>query len=156
MLYREGRKCKTTGLPKLARSKFCRHMNCNVARFDHFCPWLNQAVGQENYRCFLFFLLAHVGLLAYGSVAMGLILGSEVVDRQLLSARYYSAETGEVVQATKLVVMQYLIFNNWALFGVFILCTVMAIVLAGFLGYHLWLAARNQVHFHVVHHLPYP
>lgn len=39
---------------------------------------LPQAVGQDNYRYFLIFLLAHVFLLFYGAAAMIAILYSEV------------------------------------------------------------------------------
>lgn len=143
VLYRRGRKCRTTGLPKLPRSKFCRYMQANVARFDHFCPWLNQAVGQENYRYFLLFLCAHVALLAYGAFCLGAILLSYVYDKNLFDAHFYSPKEQRVVQASWRVILQYVMFNNWALFGVFVLCSVMAIVLACFTGYHLWLAAQN-------------
>ena len=37
VLYHEGSRCRTTGLPKPPRSKFCAVMQCNVARFDHWC-----------------------------------------------------------------------------------------------------------------------
>ena len=60
IIFGPGGVCRTTGVRKIARSKYCRYMRANVARFDHFCPWLNQAVGERNYRVFLGFLLCHV------------------------------------------------------------------------------------------------
>ena len=82
IIFGPGGVCRTTGVRKIARSKYCRYMRANVARFDHFCPWLNQAVGERNYRVFLGFLLVHVALLAYGTVAAGAILRSIVRDEQ--------------------------------------------------------------------------
>jgi len=58
------------GIVKPPRSKYCKLTQAHVARFDHFCPWLNQAVGAENYRWFLAFLLGHCLLLLYGALGM--------------------------------------------------------------------------------------
>ena len=71
------RRCVTMRLPAPARSKFCRVTNRRVARFDHFCVWMNNAVGENNYRYFLGFLLTHVVLCAYGAGLMFAILVGE-------------------------------------------------------------------------------
>jgi hypothetical protein len=143
-LYLEGRpRCRTSGILRPPRSKFCRFMGANVARYDHFCPWLNNAVGQENYAWFLGFLLAHCLLLAYGAAGMLALLASEAQDKQLLEASFYNARLGRPVKANWRIVMQYLIFQNWMIFGVGVLCAVMAIVLFGFFSYHMYLASFN-------------
>ena len=142
-LYPAGRVCPTAKFVKPARSKFCRLMGAHVARFDHFCPWLNQSVGMENYRYFLAFLFAHCLLLTYGAVGMTGLLASDAVDRDLFNAEFYNSSTGVRTKASWTVVLQFLIFQHWGVFAVALLCGVMAIVLLGFTVYHLWLASRN-------------
>jgi hypothetical protein len=35
------------------RAKVCREIASTVERFDHFCPWVEDAVGWRNHRHFL-------------------------------------------------------------------------------------------------------
>ena len=144
-LYPPGRLCPTVGIVKPARSKFCKLMGCHVARFDHFCPWLNQAVGMENYRYFLAFLFAHCLLLGYGSLGMAGLLLSEVHEKDLWNARFFNSQTGRHVTGSWRVIGQYLMHHHWGVVSVFFLCGVMSVVLLGFTLYHLYLAARNEV-----------
>ena len=44
--------------PHLKRAKYCKQIECVVERFDHFCPWVGNAIGLRNYRYFLFFVTA--------------------------------------------------------------------------------------------------
>jgi hypothetical protein len=39
-----------------ARSKYCRVSERCVSRFDHYCPWIGNAVGERNHRDFVVFL----------------------------------------------------------------------------------------------------
>ena len=41
---------------KLLRAKFCRQTKACIWEFDHFCPWVGNAVGRRNYRSFIAFL----------------------------------------------------------------------------------------------------
>ena len=79
------KRCPTMRLQAPARSKFCRVTNRRVARFDHFCSWMNNAIGENNYRYFLGFLLWHVVLCAYGATLMIAIIAGE--------ARIYAARS---------------------------------------------------------------
>jgi palmitoyltransferase len=71
------RRCPTMRFTAPARSKFCRVTNRRVARFDHFCGWMNNAIGENNYRFFLGFLAWHALLCAYGAGLMTAILMGE-------------------------------------------------------------------------------
>ena len=144
VLFASGRVCVTTGLLKPARSKYCKYMRGHVARFDHFCPWLNQTVGEENYRIFLGFLLLHVALLGYGALACLAILRSEVHDKQLFEVTFFNTKTRAEVKASWTIVAQYILFNEPNVCAVLVLCAVMCVVTAGFLGFHLWLVHRGM------------
>ena len=50
------------------------------------CPWVNNAVGEENYRWFLLFLASHALLLAYGAACAALLLRDVVDAKQLMRA----------------------------------------------------------------------
>lgn len=69
---------------KLARSKFDRYSGHQVPRFDHFCGWLGQSIGEENYRCFLVFVTVHTIMAMYGTT-MVIILMSDAGKMLLMS-----------------------------------------------------------------------
>ncbi|CAK0904086.1 unnamed protein product [Prorocentrum cordatum] len=48
------RLCTTTWVLKGPRTKFCVRTNACVREFDHFCGWLNVAIGRGNHRPFIF------------------------------------------------------------------------------------------------------
>merc|ERR1719350_1649666 len=48
------RLCTTTWVLKGLRTKYCVKTGACVEEFDHYCPWLNTAVGKDNHRPFLF------------------------------------------------------------------------------------------------------
>ena len=41
---------------ELLRAKMCRQTDSCIWEFDHFCPWVGNAVGRRNYRSFVAFL----------------------------------------------------------------------------------------------------
>jgi len=49
--------CITCRCKKPTRAKHCRTCNQCVARFDHYCPWINNDVGFYNHRLFLLVLI---------------------------------------------------------------------------------------------------
>ncbi|KAL6079398.1 Palmitoyltransferase zdhhc13 [Balamuthia mandrillaris] len=52
--------CSTCLLPRPLRSKHCKGVDRCVARMDHWCVWLNNAVGLNNHRPFLVLLASIV------------------------------------------------------------------------------------------------
>ncbi|GKY95091.1 hypothetical protein MPSEU_000473100 [Mayamaea pseudoterrestris] len=137
--------CRTTGIPKVARSMFDRHKyNANVPRFDHFCGWVHNTIGEENYRWFLLFLLIHFAMCAYGSLVVWWLFVGEVKEKELLQVTYVDRFTGELIPSSKIIVAQYL-FNRylWEA-GIFMLMSVMAVALVGFLIYHVYLTSYGM------------
>jgi len=136
--------CATCGILKPARSKHCRVMNQCVSRFDHYCIWLNTAVGERNYRYFLAFLVTHVAMLWYGAVATMTIFAQEASDKRLFEATFFSRRSNARVSASWWIIVQYLMHENYELAMCLMLCVVMGSVLTGFVGYHLYLALTNS------------
>jgi palmitoyltransferase len=137
--------CKTTSIIRPARSKFDRHRyNGNVPRFDHFCGWVYNTIGEENYRFFLLFLLMHVVACGYGAAIIAALFYGHLLQRNLLQAVFVDRFTGQEVPATNYLLFQYL-FDRFTLqCAVAILMGVMSVALGFFLGYHIWLTSRGM------------
>jgi hypothetical protein len=144
LLFVAGGRCKTTGIPRLARSKFDRlRHNGNVPRYDHFCGWVYNTIGEENYRYFLLFLLVHVGACAYGSAIILQLFYGHILEQKLLDAVFVDRFSGEQVPVTKWLLFQY-IFDRYTLESALaLLMVVMMVALGMFLSYHIWLTSHN-------------
>ncbi len=66
IIFFEGNECSTCHIPKPARSKHCREKNVCIAVFDHYCIWVNSAVGHYNYKWFYLFVYSNCQMLIYG------------------------------------------------------------------------------------------
>lgn len=144
VLYMPNRICPTVNIRKLARSKYDRMTKRHIARFDHYCAWINQAVGEENYRYFLLFLAIHVFLCWYGTIVTFYIFKNETDEMQLFQAKFISVATGTKMDANKWIVFQFLFAQYMPLAGVFLLLSVMSILLSAFLIFHLHLIVRGM------------
>ena len=144
VLYPKDRHCETCDCRRPARAKHCRICGYCVPRFDHHCPWVNTCVGQENVPFFLLFLATHCAMLWYGTVVIGLIFWSIIDEKKLFEAVFFSSRTKKQHRATAAIVSKYLLSRYAWLAGVGLLAVVMALVLTGFFGYHVYLACTNQ------------
>eukprot|EP01035_Chromulina_nebulosa_P034581 gene34581-46412_t len=77
LLYIEGLHCRTCLVPKIPRSKHCTFCGYCVPIFDHHCIWINQCVGEQNYRYFLTFLLMNSTFFFYAAYVLYYILISD-------------------------------------------------------------------------------
>jgi hypothetical protein len=123
LLYVSDRKCSTKGIPRLARSKFDRFKYYNnVPRFDHFCGWVNNTIGEENYRFFLLFLFVQCAKCMYGASMIGLLFLGEIREKNLFDVVFFNRFTGEELESNYYIVWQFL-FNKYTFeAAVFLVC----------------------------------
>eukprot|EP00526_Cylindrotheca_closterium_P013730 CAMPEP_0113604890 /NCGR_PEP_ID=MMETSP0017_2-20120614/2033_1 /TAXON_ID=2856 /ORGANISM="Cylindrotheca closterium" /LENGTH=353 /DNA_ID=CAMNT_0000513339 /DNA_START=278 /DNA_END=1336 /DNA_ORIENTATION=- /assembly_acc=CAM_ASM_000147 len=145
LIFPPGRRCESTNIIKIPRSKFDRiKYKANIPRYDHFCGWVYNTIGEENYRWFLLFLVVHVIMCSYGSTVCFLLFRGEIRDKQLLELTFFDRATGEEVESTWFIVLQFLFAQETAICTVMIVMGVMALALGGFLGYHVHITSKNQ------------
>jgi len=135
--------CPTTGFRKLPRSKYDRFTNRHVARFDHFCAWVDNSIGEENYRFFLLFLAVHIGMCAYGAIVTYHLLLGEIEDKNLFNAIFFNAQTGQEVNADFWVISHFMFMRHFQLSAIMVLMGAMAVVLGLFMAFHLYMAATG-------------
>jgi len=132
------------GIPRLARSKYDRfHYKQIVPRFDHFCGWVANTVGMENYRWFLLFLLVQTLAMAYGGIVIGLVFYGHLQYLELWNAKLVDRTTGEVFIASKWMMAQFILDHHTMACFVWLLMSVMSVCLALFLTYHIWLTSNG-------------
>ena len=73
--YDTGHFCISTYVRKPLRSKYDRYLKRVVAKYDHYCPWVNNVVGVRNHKRFLIFVLG----LTVG-IPINVVLFSKYVD----------------------------------------------------------------------------
>jgi hypothetical protein len=138
LFFLPDRRCDSTNLIRIPRSKFDRlKYNENVPRYDHFCGWVFNTIGEENYRWFLLFLAVHVFMCAYGGTVCILLFLGEINDKKLLELTFFDRATGENIRSNWFIVFQYLFARNTMEFAALIVMVVMGLALGGFLGYHV-------------------
>jgi len=134
------RDCRTLKFRKVPRSKYDRMTGKCVPKFDHYCVWLNNTVGEENYRFFLLFLVVHQGMLFYGFGAVCCIFATLIRVNGLMDAKYTTGGLHEPIGASYKIILQYFVYKYPHLIALFILSGVMAIVMLCFLSFHLYIS----------------
>jgi palmitoyltransferase ZDHHC4 len=75
VVFRINKHCPTCHRLKPGRSKHCSARGACVARFDHYCIWINNSIGLFNTRYFLAFLVATSFASFYGAfICLSLVL----------------------------------------------------------------------------------
>jgi len=148
VLY-ENRMCPTKHIRKLARSKFDRYSGDHVPRFDHFCSFLNQSVGEENYRLFLLFVGLHAGICGYGTWQVyALALEKFHEGLSFVDPLQMRRESKLLVsKMLKSVMQSYWNAFTWDLaylVGLFLFLLVSTTLLVGFFCFHCYLVGGGM------------
>jgi len=133
------RTCETCGCARVPRSKHCKVVDRCVEKYDHFCPWVNNAIGARNYRYFLLFVFSTAVFLTYASYVLTNVLLHIVEKEQLWNVVFVHSVTKEKSKGDWRVVLQYMIGSWGLMLFLWILAIVMGATLWGFFTYHVYL-----------------
>ena len=139
LMFVENKTCSTCLTLKPPRSKHCDMCGICVPTFDHHCIWLNQCVGELNYKYFLSFLFIHVMFFFYATYVTFYVMFSEVYDQQLFSKTFVNMATRTEHKATPLMIFKYIAYRQLPMTLLCVLAFVMGLAILGFLIYHLYL-----------------
>lgn len=143
LLYFSDRKCNTCGSVRVPRSKHCTVTGQCIARFDHFCGWLNNDVGELNYRWFHTFLIMNFLACFYGTYIYVMLLFGVVIEENLLESVFLTTN-GQHIPASPLIVFQYMISTHLLVIAQAFFLLAIGIMLLGFWSYHMYLTLRNR------------
>lgn len=134
--------CKTCGMVKPARSKHSSQTNRCVSKFDHYCIWINNDVGELNYKWFHLFIIMNFIACFWCAAGYMLTFIAIVKESDLMNAIFVMPDQRRV-KGNPAVVIQYLmskyiipVGQMLFLFG----CSLMAFF---FGSYHWYLTATN-------------
>ena len=143
VLYRP-KECPTLGVTVPARSKFCNTTKRRVAKFDHYCGWFNNVIGENNLRHFIVFLAVHVALCAYVAYLSTAVVYGEVARRGLLVAEFNTRRGPRRLTEDWLLLSKFLVYHYAPLVMLDIFLVVLVIALGSFLVYHLHLINKGM------------
>jgi len=142
-LYFPDRKCHTCGTERVPRSKHCAITGKCIARFDHFCGWLNNDVGELNYRWFHLFLVMNYVACFYGAYLYGAVLYG-IVEQENLMESVFMTPSGQQIQATPIIIVQYMLSMYLIVIAQWFFLIAIGMMLFGFWGYHMYLTMKNR------------
>jgi palmitoyltransferase ZDHHC4 len=134
-IYHPGQKCRTCHFLKPARSKHCSVCKHCISRLDHHCIFINNCVGYGNQHWFLLLLFTTATLITYGgyigisllsSAILGRIPSWGILGKGFTWSQYIQIWAWAMQQMTRIG-------------GVALLCILIAPLVWGLLGYHLYL-----------------
>jgi hypothetical protein len=88
-------KCARLLIPAVPRSRFCLYTQQRIARYDHYCPWVAQAIGERTIRLFVAFLFVNFLAFSYYCVVSAQFLWWHFVNSApRIEWRIWSLENG--------------------------------------------------------------
>jgi palmitoyltransferase len=146
--------CPTLGVTCPARSKYCRVTQRRVAKFDHYCGWMGNAIGENNLRYFVTFLAVHVVLTMYGSWLCASAISGEIGRRGLWSAEFEptrrrrgggksSPDGVSRLASDRGLLARFVAYHFSPAATLSLFLAILAVMLGAFLLYHLWLIHKG-------------
>ena len=108
------------------RAKFCRETGTCIENFDHYCPWVGNAVGCRNYRFFVLFV-------AFANLVAVLVLTSSA-----MKVYFTMLKDGKQLPFAMAIALEP------AASGLVIYTTVILLSVGGLLLYHVSLISSNM------------
>ena len=143
--------CPTTGIvKKLARSKYDKYKHLqHIPRYDHYCGWLHQAIGEENYRYFITFLFIHTFMCWYGFVAVYITIWNIVHNGFVSNGNSATAGTTTAIVGLDTAMFSVNVLKSILWFDGYITVAlavlfVMSFLLTTFLGFHCFLICNGM------------
>ncbi|KAL0480653.1 PAT17 [Acrasis kona] len=137
IMYFKDRKCPTCGIIKPPRSKHSVVTDKCISKFDHFCGWLNNDVGELNYKWFQLFLITNWISCFYGSFIYILTLWGIVEEKNLLYTVFVTP-SGQRIESSPGIVFQYMLSNYIIIIAQCLFLFVVALMIFGFWAYHFF------------------
>lgn len=131
-------------MPKVPRSKHWRLCDVCVPRFDHHWIWVNNDIGEGNYKYFYIFLVIHMIYWTYGFLIGFATLCSVVEEKHLFNAVFQNISTGEKIEASWSIVLRYMFDTYLELSFTIIIQFVCSVMLIVFTSYHSYLIFYNS------------
>ena len=143
--FAEDNMCESCNLPKPARSKHCRMLGRCVRRYDHYCPWVCNAVAERTLRWFHAFLISHVVMSAAVAYWSGWVVMNYIDRERLWLARFSSTSgDGRALQASWYIVIMFAMSQNSVASGIALFAAIVALLLAGFWWVNFLHVLRNE------------
>lgn len=140
IIFQSNRYCTTCACRRPARAKHCNATKACIARFDHWCIWVNNSIGLYNTRWFLLFLLIITVVCLYGSIICVKVIFGDIATKNIWSRTWLDPKTGKhiKIQDDWGLLSQYIIATYGTLAGLAVFLCMAAWIIFGFTAYQCY------------------